>query len=65
MQKFMPILSVVMIAMVAICSCSNKTETIVQQPRSFYMGTKPWPADLTIDKVDKTYQFINNHCDIF
>jgi hypothetical protein len=28
------------------------------------MGTTPWPADLTISEVDKSYQFINDHCDI-
>ncbi len=28
------------------------------------MGTTPWPADLTVAEVDKTYDFINNNCDI-
>lgn len=28
------------------------------------MGTTPWPSDLTFEEVDKTYDFINNHCDI-
>lgn len=28
------------------------------------MGTTPWPADLTVNEVDKTYDFINQHCDI-
>jgi hypothetical protein len=32
--------------------------------RTFYMGTTPWPADLTIEEVDNAYHFINNHCDI-
>jgi hypothetical protein len=28
------------------------------------MGTTPLPAALTVDEVNKTYQFINNNCDI-
>lgn len=45
-------------------SCSNKGETVVQQQRSFYMGTTPWPADFTLAEVEKMYGFINDHCDI-
>jgi hypothetical protein len=44
--------------------CSKKNTSDVIATRSFYMGTTPWPADLTVSEVDKTYQFINNHCDI-
>ncbi len=43
-------------------SC-NKNEN-VQETRSFYMGVTPWPADFTIDEVNNSYAFINNHCDI-
>ncbi len=32
--------------------------------RSFYMGVTPWPADFTIDELNTSYQFINDHCDI-
>ncbi len=45
-------------------SCSKNNENVVPEQRSFYMGTTPWPADLTFAEVDKTYQFINDHCDI-
>jgi hypothetical protein len=45
--------------------CSKKsTQILVAEKRSFYMGTTPWPADLTVNEVNKTYDFINSHCDI-
>jgi hypothetical protein len=44
--------------------CTKNTGSVVVEQRSFYMGTTPWPADLTFAEVDKTYQFINNNCDI-
>ncbi|MBN1463351.1 MAG: hypothetical protein JXQ69_03255 [Paludibacteraceae bacterium] len=47
--------------------CSKDDENKEPQPlakRSFYMGTTPWPGDLTVSEVDKTYQFINTYCDI-
>ena len=28
------------------------------------MGVTPWPADFTVDEVNNSYEFINNHCDI-
>jgi hypothetical protein len=36
----------------------------VNDTRTFYMGTTPWPADFTVAEVDTAYRFINNHCDI-
>ena len=45
-------------------SCSKKISNTENATRSFYMGTTPWPAALTISEVEKTYQFINNNCDI-
>lgn len=42
------------------CSKSKTTENT----RSFYMGVTPWPADFTDDELNKSYQFINGHCDI-
>ena len=36
----------------------------MQETRSFYMGVTPWPADFTIEEVDKSYEFINNNCDM-
>lgn len=46
-------------------SCSKDTsEVLIQEKRTFYMGTTPWPADLTVTEVDNTYDFINNDCDI-
>jgi len=28
------------------------------------MGVTPWPADFTTDELNRSYQFINNNCDI-
>lgn len=44
--------------------CSHNDSTEQKEQRTFYMGTTPWPADLTIEEVNKTYDFINTHCDI-
>jgi hypothetical protein len=46
-------------------SCSKEdglTQSLDSRP--FYMGVTPWPADLTVEEVNKTYAFINDHCDI-
>jgi hypothetical protein len=40
------------------------SEIVSKEKRTFYMGTTPWPADLTVAEVNKTYDFVNNHCDI-
>lgn len=46
-------------------SCSKEEhENSTDLERAFFMGTTPWPADLTTEEVDKTYDFINNNCDI-
>jgi hypothetical protein len=46
-------------------SCSkDSTIATPKEKRTFYMGTTPWPADLSLAEVDKTYDFINNNCDI-
>jgi hypothetical protein len=44
----------------------NKEDGLTQSldSRPFYMGVTPWPADLTVEEVNKTYAFINDHCDI-
>ncbi len=47
----------------AILFSCNKTDS-VPETRSFYMGVTPWPADFTVDEVNNSYEFINNHCDI-
>ena len=48
------------------CSKNNDNvdQTLTKEKRTFYMGTTPWPADLTVAEVNKTYDFINNNCDI-
>lgn len=63
-QFLLPIILLVSVVNVG-CSKDNDTdEPQVCEKRSFYMGTTPWPSDLTATEVDKTYQFINNYCDI-
>ena len=61
-KLFSPILLMLIIG----CSKNNEEpiEIPVKEKRTFYMGTTPWPADLTVDEVNKTYDFINNNCDI-
>jgi hypothetical protein len=57
--------TVTLILGIVLISCS-KDEGMTQSSdnRSFYMGVTPWPSDLSIEEVNKTYAFINNHCDI-
>jgi hypothetical protein len=55
---------VLFLIVLAFVSCSKKEETKPLETRSFYMGTTPWPADLTVTEVNNTYDFINNNCDI-
>jgi hypothetical protein len=43
------------------CSREHPEET---KTRTFYMGTTPFPADISLAEVDKSYNFINQHCDI-
>lgn len=50
--------------LVLLTFCSKKEDNIVLEQRSFYMGTTPWPADLTLEEVGNSYNFINDHCDI-
>ncbi len=50
-------------AFLLIC-ISCKKNNHLEETRSFYMGTTPWPADFTEKEVDNAYDFINNHCDI-
>ena len=40
------------------CGCSKNNDEnnaiLPKEKRTFYMGTTPWPADLTIAEVNKT-----------
>lgn len=42
-------------------SCTKKKEP---EPRSFYMGVTPWPADFTAVEQERAYHFINTECDL-
>jgi hypothetical protein len=64
MKKITAIILICILIGLTNFQCSKKNTSDVIATRSFYMGTTPWPADLTVSEVDKTYQFINNHCDI-
>jgi hypothetical protein len=65
MQKLNFIIKLTLSILLINSSCTKKNNpAFVTEKRSFYMGTTPWPADLTVSEVDKTYQFINDHCDI-
>ncbi|NHN25727.1 hypothetical protein FIA58_008550 [Flavobacterium jejuense] len=57
--------SILILVVVSTIGCSNNESNSNElEQRTFFMGTTPWPADLTIEEVDKTYNFINEHCDI-
>jgi hypothetical protein len=43
-------------------ACSKKEAN--RETRSFYMGITPWPADFTFEEVGRSYEFINQYCDI-
>lgn len=58
--KLLFLFSVLLVA----CSSNDDTNPIEVENRSFYMGVTSWPADLTIDEVNKAYEFINTNCDI-
>ncbi len=64
MKKITAIILVCILIGLTNFQCTKKNTSNDIATRSFYMGTTPWPADLTVSEVDKTYQFINNHCDI-
>lgn len=56
---------IILFVVVFTISCSDNSTTDDElEKRTFFMGTTPWPADLTVNEVDKTYDFINQHCDI-
>lgn len=56
---------IVLVTVFLVISCV-KEEPVGDEvgTRTFFMGNTPWPGDLTIAEVDKTYEFINEHCDI-
>jgi hypothetical protein len=60
-----PFITILLIILIG-CSKNNDDNITIlpKEKRTFYMGTTPWPADLTIEEVNKTYDFINNNCDI-
>lgn len=60
MQKFLPILALVLILL---AGCSS-TDTTTNPTRNFYMGVTPWPADFNLSEVQNTYSFIAQNCDI-
>lgn len=57
-----------LILLIILIGCSKNNDEVIpistKEKRTFYMGTTPWPADLTVAEVNKTYDFINNNCDI-
>ncbi len=56
------------ISLIILTGCSKNNDEVIaiitKETRTFFMGTTPWPADLTVAEVNKTYDFINNNCDI-
>ena len=57
---FIPL--VVLVSFLFSSACSK--EDSASHTRTFYMGTTPFPADITVEEVDKVYTFVNTHCDI-
>lgn len=64
MQHFIKTISIFFLTTIFFGCSKDTSEILIKEKRTFYMGTTPWPADLTVEEVDKTYDFINNNCDI-
>lgn len=52
------------LALITTAGACKKQAAAPALTRTFYMGVTPWPADFTEDELNRSYDFISNHCDI-